>query len=81
MGGADKPEDESEVPRWREEIGALEAAEAALSSLLTEGACGPLVKAVITKYLALSLDELQEWQVIPHQSSTHPFFFFLILQM
>ena len=69
---ADAPEEESQLAKWREEITNLEAAESALTALLAEGQCAPLVEAVITKYLALTMDELQEWQVSGGSALHHP---------
>jgi hypothetical protein len=35
----------------------------ALNELLSTERCPPLVEAIVTKYVALSPEELQEWQV------------------
>ena len=50
----------------------LEEANAALTQWLSPEHCGHLVSAVISKYIALTPEELQEWQV-----ST--FFYFIII--
>ena len=38
------------------------AAVAALNEMLLPEQCGPLVEAIINKYITLSAEELQEWQ-------------------
>ena len=38
------------------------AAVAALNEMLSPEQCGPLVEAIINKYITLSAEELQEWQ-------------------
>ena len=42
---------------------AVEAADKALEALVSEEQCLQLVEAIVTKYLALSPQELEEWQV------------------
>lgn len=64
-GSADKPNNDALLAKWQEEVSRMEMAENALSLLLAEDQCGPLVEAVIIKYLSLSPDELQEWQASP----------------
>ena len=41
----------------------VRAADAAMKELLAEGNCGPIVDAIVSKYIALSPDEVSEWQV------------------
>ncbi len=41
----------------------LEEASTALTQWLSPEHCGHLIAAVITKYIALTPEELQEWQV------------------
>ena len=41
----------------------LEEASAALSQWLSPEHCGHLIAAVISKYIALTPEELEEWQV------------------
>ena len=41
----------------------VQAADAAMKELLAEGNCGPIVEAIVSKYIALSPDEVLEWQV------------------
>lgn len=43
--------------------GALGEAAAAVDEMLSAERCAALVEAVVTKYVALSPEELQEWQV------------------
>lgn len=38
------------------------AAVRALNEMLSPEQCGPLVEAIINKYITLSAEELQEWQ-------------------
>ena len=38
---------------------------AALDDMLSAEKCGLLVEAIINKYIVLSAEELQEWQVLP----------------
>ena len=44
------------------------AAVAALDDMLSAEQCGLLVEAIINKYIVLSAEELQEWQVLPQDT-------------
>lgn len=45
------------------------AAVAALDEMLSAEQCGLLVEAIINKYIVLSAEELQEWQVLPSDTT------------
>lgn len=49
----------------------LETAEASINSLFAESSAGPLIEAIVAKYLALSEEELQEWRVSNCTAADH----------
>ncbi|KAL6783825.1 hypothetical protein ACKKBG_A03665 [Auxenochlorella protothecoides x Auxenochlorella symbiontica] len=52
----------SAYDRSQRYLPSLTAAQEALDGLLAPGQCSALVQAVVTKYIALSSEELEEWQ-------------------
>ncbi len=59
--GAEAEQEDSEKGRETKE--SLEKAVAAVDKMLSAEQCAALVEAVVTKYVALTPEELQEWQV------------------
>ena len=55
--------EEADTDKGREVKESLEKAVTAVDEMLSAKQCALLVEAVVTKYVALSPEELQEWQV------------------
>lgn len=57
------PTGSSSTPEEKERLAKVSTAVEALDGLLSAEQCPQLVEAIVTKYIALSPEELHEWQV------------------